>query len=110
MEVQDEAVDIADMDEFSMALLAPAPPVAEGGAAAGLPEGGVENVTITINASGEINVDQSALAAVLGSGQQSARVTFVRVGEEGESTIENEVVRSNTAPSSSVRTHLYPHV
>ena len=104
MEVQDEAVDIADMDEFSMALLAPAPPVAEGGA-----EGGVDNVTITINASGEINVDQSALAAVLGSGQQSARVTFVRVGEEGESTIENEVGRPNT-PLSSLTTPRYHDV
>jgi len=50
----------------------------------------VGNVTITINSKGEINVDQSALATILGSGQQSARVTFVRVGEEG-TTIENQV-------------------
>ena len=50
----------------------------------------VGNVTITINSRGEINVDQSALANILDSGQQSARVTFVRVGEEG-ATIENQV-------------------
>ena len=50
----------------------------------------VGNVTITINPRGEINVDQAALANILDSGQQSARVTFVRVGEEG-ATIENQV-------------------
>ena len=50
----------------------------------------VGNVTITINTRGEINVDQSALANILDSGHQSARVTFVRVGEEG-ATIENQV-------------------
>ena len=36
------------------------------------------DVTITINAHGEVNVDQAAIASVLGSGQQSAKVTFVR--------------------------------
>ncbi len=39
---------------------------------------------------GEINIDQSALAGVLGSNQKSARVTFVRVGEEGV-VVENQV-------------------
>lgn len=48
------------------------------------------NVTITINAKGEINVDQTALAELLGSDQKSARVTFVRIGEEG-AIVENEV-------------------
>ena len=36
------------------------------------------DVTITSNAHGEVNVDQAAIASVLGSGQQSAKVTFVR--------------------------------
>ena len=49
------------------------------------------DVTITINSRGEINVDQSAIAEVLGSGQQTARVTFVKVDDEGLSTIENQV-------------------
>ena len=40
---------------------------------------------------GEINIDQSALAGVLGSNQKSARVTFVRVGEEGV-VVENQVL------------------
>ena len=48
------------------------------------------DVTITINAHGEVNVDQAAIASVLGSGQQSAKVTFVRIGEEG-ATVENQV-------------------
>jgi len=80
MEVTDEAVDLADMDDLSMSILEPAPAQSQH----------VGNVTITINSKGEINVDQSALATILDSGQQSARVTFVRVGEEG-ATIENQV-------------------
>jgi len=48
------------------------------------------DVTITINAHGEVNVDQAAIASVLGSRQQSAKVTFVRIGEEG-ATVENQV-------------------
>jgi len=80
MEVHDEAVDMADMDDLSMAILEPVPAQPDH----------VGNVTITINSKGEINVDQTALATILGSGQQSARVTFVRVGEEG-ATIENQV-------------------
>ena len=36
-------------------------------------------------------MDQTALAEVIGSGQQSARVTFVRVDDGGMSTIENQV-------------------
>ena len=63
-----------------MAILEPVPAQADQ----------VGDITITINSKGEINVDQSALATILGSGQQSARVTFVRVGEEGN-TIENQV-------------------
>merc|ERR1712026_566054 len=51
----------------------------------------VGDVTITINCRGEINVDQSALAEVVGSGQQTARVTFVRVDDGGLSTVENQV-------------------
>jgi hypothetical protein len=39
---------------------------------------------------GEINVDQTALAELLGSDQKSARVTFVRIGEEG-AIVENQV-------------------
>jgi hypothetical protein len=35
-------------------------------------------------------VDQTALAELLGSDQKSARVTFVRIGEEG-ATVENQV-------------------
>ena len=42
----------------------------------------VSDVTISINAKGEIDVDQVALNNVRESGQQSALVTFIRVGEK----------------------------
>ena len=104
MEVTDEAVDMADIDELSLAILEPVPSALSGVAlsvAAAEAEDAVTaelaaanevgDVTITINSRGEINVDQSALAEVLGSGQQTARVTFVRVDDGGLSTIENQV-------------------
>ena len=104
MEVTDEAVDMADIDELSLAILEPVPSAlsgvalsvtaaeAEDAVTAELEAANeVGDVTITINSRGEINVDQSALAEVLGSGQQTARVTFVRVDDGGLSTIENQV-------------------
>ena len=98
MEVEDEAVDMTEIDELSMSILEPVPgltPANIGPADtidAVTNEGeDVGNVTITINSRGEINVDQSAIAEVLGSGQQTARVTFVKVDDEGMSTIENQV-------------------
>ena len=100
MEVTDEAVDMADIDELSLSILEPVPSAlsgltvtaAEDAVTAEL-EAATEvgDVTITINSRGEINVDQNALAEVLGSGQQTARVTFVRVDDGGLSTIENQV-------------------
>ena len=82
MEVEDE---MADIDELSMSILEPVPgmlPVADVAPAAVDDAVDVDavvgDVTITINCRGEINVDQSALAEVLGSGQQTARVTFVK--------------------------------
>ena len=50
----------------------------------------VSDVTISINAKGEIYVDQVALNNVQESGQQSALVTFIRVGEK-EPAVENQV-------------------
>ena len=101
MEVVDEAVDMADIDQLSMSILEPVGAgLASGSSAdqanqvsveAGDASGDVGDVTITINSRGEINVDQSAIAEVLGSGQQTARVTFVKVDDEGLSTIENQV-------------------
>ena len=95
MEVEDE---MADIDELSMSILEPVPgmlPVADVAPAAVDDAVDVDavvgDVTITINCRGEINVDQSALAEVLGSGQQTARVTFVKVDDGGQSTIENQV-------------------
>ena len=104
MEVTDEAVDMADIDELSLSILEPVPPALSGVglsvSAAECTEDAVTaeleattevgDVTITINCRGEINVDQSALAEVRGSGQQTARVTFVRVDDGGLSTIENQ--------------------
>ena len=90
MEVEDEL-----MDELSMSILEPVPaamvPPADTVDAVTSEAAEVGNVTITINSRGEINVDQTALAEVIGSGQQSARVTFVRVDDGGLSTIENQV-------------------
>ena len=88
MEVEDEAVDMADIDELSMSILEPVPAMSGVSDAVAAEVG---DVTITINCRGEINVDQSALAEVLGSGQQTARVTFVRVDDGGLSTVENQV-------------------
>ena len=87
MEVEDE-VDMAAIDQLSMAILAPAE--AEGEAAEFQDE--VGNVTITVNTRGEVlDVDQESLNTVLGSGQPSARVTFVRVDDGGQSTIESQI-------------------
>ena len=99
MEVTDEAVDMADIDELSLSILEPVPSALSGLSVAAADTVTAEleattevgDVTITINSRGEINVDQSALAEVLGSGQQTARVTFVRVDDGGLSTIENQV-------------------
>ena len=77
MEVEDEA---ADMDTLSMSIQEPVPAQPDS----------LGTVTIIIKSKGEINVDQSALTNILDSGQQSARVNFVRVGEEG-AVIENQV-------------------
>ena len=62
--------------------------VVEGG------EAPAHDITITINAKGEINIDQTALSEVLNSNSKSARVTFVRVGEHGV-TVENQVLSIN---------------
>ena len=48
------------------------------------------DVTISINAKGEVDVDQVALNNVQESGQQSALVTFIRVGEK-DPAVENQV-------------------
>ena len=86
MEVEDE-VDMAAIDQLS-AILAPAE--AEGDAGEFPDE--VGNVTITVNTRGEVlDVDQESLNTVLGSGQPSARVTFVRVDDGGQSTIESQI-------------------
>ncbi|CAB4061353.1 unnamed protein product [Lepeophtheirus salmonis] len=45
-------------------------------------EDGNKSVTVTIDDSGKINVDQEVLKSILDSNQQSATVTFVRIGEE----------------------------
>ena len=86
MEVEDE-VDMAAIDQLS-AILAPAE---EEGEAGEFPDE-VGNVTITVNTRGEVlDVDQESLNTVLGSGQPSARVTFVRVDDGGQSTIESQI-------------------
>ena len=87
MEVEDE-VDMAAIDQLSMAILAPAEAEGEEGE---FPDE-VGNVTITVNTRGEVlDVDQESLNTVLGSGQPSARVTFVRVDDGGQSTIESQI-------------------
>ena len=88
MEVEDELI-----NELSMSILEPGaviPTGAEGVEGEEFQE--VGDVTITVNTRGEVvEVDQDSLNTVLASGQQSARVTFVRVDDGGQSTIETQI-------------------